>query len=107
MEETLCNHKCEEELLLGNQSDERCLGDILTLKMQSVNYWIPHCFNHELCHIIISRGIDALTNVEQWWKKQAKAAAGLWRKMLLRETQLPDTAIIQTTIVPMTCPPSL
>lgn len=69
--------------------------------MQSVNYWIAHCSNHEFCHItFISRGIDALTNAEWWWKEMAKAAAGLWRRMLLRETWLSDIAIIQTMIAP-------
>lgn len=86
---------------LGNQLDGRCLGDILSLEMQSVNYWINHCSNCEYYHIIfMSRGIDALSNAEWWWKKQAEAAAGLWRRTLLRETWQSDIAIIQTMIAP-------
>lgn len=70
----------------------------MSLKKQSVN-WIAHYCNHGFFHIIfISIGVDALTNAEWWWKEQAKAAAELWKRILLRETWPSDTAIMQTMI---------
>lgn len=54
-----------------------------------------------ICHTIFTyKGIGVSTNAEWWLKEQAKAAVGLWRRMLLRETWLPDIAIIQTMIAP-------